>query len=215
MKKVRFIWQCFLISMCFMCLTGCGEDGKAKVYSEKSVDDTDVSKDKNYSSEQVSGDNEEIQTDGYVYVQLCGAVNTPGVYKLLSGTRVFEALEAAGGTTEEADTNAVNLARPVTDEMQIYIPTKEEASNSNGDYFWENTQDLTEGCTDSEEDSLININDAAREELMKLPGIGEAKADAIISYREENGGFSDISEIMNISGIKEAAFEKIKDLIKV
>ncbi len=143
---------------------------------------------------------QESETAGEVFVQVCGAVRTPGVYKVSSTLRVFQVIEAAGGATEQADINAVNMARPVADEMYIYIPTAGEVQE-NGGFDTGNNK--------------ININTATREELMTLKGIGEAKADAIIMYREETGGFTEISQIMNISGIKEAAFNKIKDSIAV
>ncbi|MCI8669094.1 MAG: ComEA family DNA-binding protein [Lachnospiraceae bacterium] len=160
-----------------------------------------------------SGQQEEMvgqvsETEGEVFVQVCGAVRTPGVYKVSSTLRVFQAIEAAGGVTEQADINAVNLARPVTDEMYIYIPTVAEVQENSG------VDDGTETFSEPG-NNKININTATREELMTLKGIGEAKADAIIMYREETGGFTEISQIMNISGIKEAAFNKIKDSIAV
>ncbi len=151
---------------------------------------------------------QESETAGEVFVQVCGAVRTPGVYKVSSTLRVFQVIEAAGGATEQADINAVNMARPVADEMYIYIPTAGDVQETGG--FDTGTDTFSKTGNNK-----ININTATREELMTLKGIGEAKADAIIMYREETGGFTEISQIMNISGIKEAAFNKIKDSIAV
>ena len=151
---------------------------------------------------------QESETAGEVFVQVCGAVRTPGVYKVSSTLRVFQVIEAAGGATEQADINAVNMARPVADEMYIYIPTAGEVQENGG--FDTGTETFSKTGNNK-----ININTATREELMTLKGIGEAKADAIIMYREETGGFTEISQIMNISGIKEAAFNKRKDSIAV
>ena len=211
MKIKDYIFKLLLVAGIIALCTSCGKKDDVKVYNDVSEENNyeeDGSADKTDARE--SGINVDGSTDASldeVYVQLCGAVNSPGVYKLKSGTRVFEAIEAAGGVTEEADTNAVNLARPVTDEMQIYVPTKEEVSLSEEDYYWQDSEET--------KDSLVNINKATKKELMELPGIGESKAEAIINYRDEIGAFDDISQIMNISGIKNAAFDKIKDLIKV
>lgn len=232
-KKVN---KLMLMIICLFMLSGCNGKNNVKVYSDKadaiSEDDAFSKNDSNKASGQQESESEsESAQNKEVYVQLCGAVKSPGVYKISSASRVFEAIELAGGATEEADVDSVNLARPVADEMRIYVPTKEEVENSNGDYFWEYNDKTFEneasdnaasynensanGDSYGKDDELININEATKEKLMELPGIGEAKAEAIISYREENGGFNDISDIMNISGIKEAAFDKIKDLIKI
>ena len=134
-----------------------------------------------------------------VYIYVCGAVNAPGVYALPSDSRIFEAVSLAGGLTEEADTAVVNQAEAVTDGMMIRIPAIGEA--------------IAETAAPS--DGRINLNTATAEELMTLPGIGSSKAESIIAYREEHGAFSDISELMQIPGIKEGVFSKIKEKIKV
>lgn len=202
-------------------ITGCGSAGSDKVYIN-TQETHSVSRGFNESSE-VTGSREDKESegvypadDGYVYVQVCGAVNQPGVYKVSSTLRVFEVIDMAGGVTEEADTNVINMAKPVIDEMKLYIPAKDEVSAGNyEDSGYELYAEEPEDTGSEEEDGLVNINEAGEEELMTLPGIGETRAGAIIAYREENGAFTDISEIMNISGIKQAAFDKIKDLIKV
>lgn len=137
----------------------------------------------------------------YIYIQLCGAVENEGVYKVAIGTRVFEAIEKAGGLSPDAAIEAVNQAREVKDGEQIYFPTRNEVMT--GTYKKETMP------------SLININTASKEDLMTLPGIGEARALSIIQFREENNGFQCIEDIMRVSGIKEAMFEKIKTLITV
>ena len=184
-----------LMSMYVLC--SCSETDADVIYPEEHKEPGTVT----------SGWEQVSETEGEVFVQICGAVRTPGVYKVSSTLRVFQAIEAAGGVTEQADINSVNLARPVTDEMYIYIPAAGEVQENR------RPEDGTE--TFSTAGNKININTATREELMTLKGIGEAKADAIIMYREETGGFTEISQIMNISGIKEAAFNKIKDSISV
>ena len=135
---------------------------------------------------------------GQIYVYVCGAVNNPGVYCMPPDSRMFEAIEMAGGVREDAGTGHLELAREVVDGQRIYVPTNLEESLSV-------LENVTQG--------LININTATKEQLMMLPGIGEARADAIISYRNTKGGFNSIDELMNISGIKDAAFQKIKERI--
>lgn len=135
-----------------------------------------------------------------IYVHVCGQVNNPGVYELESGSRVFAAIEMAGGINEFADAASLNLAKEVKDGEQIYVPEIGEAEMSS---------------PSSVSDGLVNINTATAEELTSLPGIGQSRAKTIIDYRETNGDFSAIEDIMNVTGIKEASFAKIKDLIKV
>lgn len=150
-------------------------------------------------AELTNEDEDKVKEEKMIYVQLCGAVVNTGVYKVSEGTRVFEVIEMAGGLTEDAAVKAVNQAREANDGELIYFPTVTEVES--GEY------------TISGESSLIHINAATKEQLMSLPGIGESKALSIISYRESNNGFKNIEEIMNVSGIKESMYEKIKDLI--
>lgn len=143
-------------------------------------------------------------------VYVCGAVVNPGVYTLPSDARICDALEAAGGFTEEAAKEAVNLAELIRDAEQIRIPTAEEAESLQGDLAAEGGN-VSEGGTDGR----INLNTATREELMTIPGIGASKAESIVAYRMEQGDFADVRDIMKITGIKEGIFEKIKDRITV
>lgn len=140
-----------------------------------------------------------------VFVYVCGAVNAPGVYSMDSTSRVCDAVEMAGGMTADASAESVNQARLVVDGEQIYIPTEEEAAAGGGHPA------VSQGAAEKK----VNINTAGEEELMTLTGIGEAKASAIISYREKNGGFRSTEELMQIEGIKEGVFNKIKDDITV
>lgn len=155
------------------------------------------------------------------YVYVCGAVKEPGVYELEAGARIYEAVDAAGGLTEEADFSSVNQAEKVSDGQMVKILTKEEAEALGETPDSVETPDSGSGETavsgnaETEQDGRININLASAEELMTLPGIGRAKADSIISYRESSGGFSSIEEIMQVEGIKEGVFNRVKDSIKV
>ena len=133
-----------------------------------------------------------------IYVYVCGAVNVEGVYALPVGSRVYEAIEMAGGFREDAAASEMNQAEILEDATRLYIPSISEMMDH---------QEANDG--------KVNINKATREELMTLPGVGASKADSIIQYREKNGTFKTIEEIMQISGIKEGLFHKIKDYIKV
>ncbi len=138
------------------------------------------------------------ETQDSIFVFVCGAVVNAGVYELPVGSRVFEAVHMAGGFSENAATAQINQAEMLEDGIRLYIPTVDEMTEEQ-----------------SEDDGKVNINTAAKEELMTLPGVGEAKATLIVQYREEHGRFQMIEDIMNISGIKEGLFGKIKDYIKV
>ena len=149
------------------------------------------------------------QKKAFVYV--CGAVNDPGVYEVESDSRVFEAIALAGGVTAEAVPELIDQARVVTDGERIYVPNREEAENGGT----EGLGTEVTGISDGNEKGKININTAGKDELMELTGIGEAKAESILRYREEHGGFQSIEELMQIEGIKEGVFNKIKDDITI
>ena len=193
-----------------------------------------------------------------VVVHVCGCVEKPGVYTLTEDDRIVDAVNKAGGFTEEAAADYLNLANPLVDGCKIYVPSKDEvavnmspkdtmgadgttetaastsipsknavsvsvpskdAVSANRDYIElpvlsETKQEMT-AVTEDTGNALVNLNTASKEELMTLPGVGESKALKIITYREENGGFNAIEDIMNITGIKEKMFDKIKDHITV
>ena len=150
-----------------------------------------------------------------IFVDVCGAVVHPGVYTFPTESRVFEAVKAAGGYLPEAAGYCINQAQPLEDGQQIYVPTVEEAQQS-GPAAWEGgAQSRGVQNTSEQSGAKVNLNTADETELIGLTGIGEAKAKAILTYREENGAFSSIDEIMNVPGIKEGTYEKIKDEIAV
>ena len=162
-----------------------------------------------------------------IYVHVCGAVVNPSVYELPAGSRVYEAVQIAGGFTEDADESYVNQAQTLSDGVKLVIPTIEQTQamiteNAEVDLVGiVGEQDGVQGNSASMQDSAassddkININTASEEELCNIPGIGATRAAAIVAYRQEKGGFSAIEDIMNVSGIKEGTYEKIKDSIKV
>lgn len=139
-----------------------------------------------------------------LYVDLKGAIVNPGVYKLEDGKRVLDAIVLAGGFQTDADQTKINLAARVTDEMVIYIPTIGEVLLHDTDI-----------PINEVEDGKININTATSGELESLPGIGASKAASIITYREQNGSFKEIEDLIHVSGIGNKSFEKLKDKIKV
>ena len=144
-------------------------------------------------------------------VHVCGEVANPGIYELPAGSRIYEAVKAAGGFTENAEEESVNLASPIEDGVQIRIYSKDEAETlAAGAAPFDGFEASGEG-----KEPVVNLNTATKEELMTLSGIGESRAEDIIRYREENGGFQNIEDIMKVSGIKDAAFQKIKDRITV
>lgn len=151
------------------------------------------------------------ETKALCYVHICGAVNAPGVYELEEGSRVYQAVEAAGGFLPEADEGYLNLAALISDGMKITVLTREEAASAPA---WEGEIGGT-GQQEAAAPAKVNINTATQDQLMTLKGIGEARAADIIAYRQEHGPFRQIEDIMQVSGIKEAAFAKIKDDITV
>lgn len=179
-----------------------------------------------------AGNGTEINSTGetqpeMIYVDVCGAVANPGVFQLAVGSRVFQAIEAAGGYLPEAVQNCVNRAGVLTDGQQLYILTQEEmerqgldpaemAGASDGQMNGSAGTGQNAGLTvQAQQDNRININTADEAQLTTLTGIGATRAQAIISYRQENGPFAVIEDIMNVQGIKEGTFAKIKDKIVV
>lgn len=160
-------------------------------------------------------------------VHICGAVSAPGVYELPAGSRIIDAVEAGGGFLPEADEACCNLAEEIVDGCQIYIMTKTESCadgqtekkagiQTSPDSDMQTTdRNVRSNSAAALENGLVNLNTADVAALMTLPGIGESRAKAIISYREQHGAFAQIEDIMKISGIKQAAFSKIKDKITV
>lgn len=138
-----------------------------------------------------------------ICVYITGYVNCPGVYELSEGSRVKDVLVLAGGFSEDANIDSINLAREINDGEHIYVYGIDEE-----------TTPIFSG-EEASDNSRVNINTASKDALMTLPGVGESRADAIITYRDNYGGFNTIEDIMNVPGIKEASFEKLKDMITV
>ena len=204
----------FLIS-----LSGCG-DGGVTIHTYGS-EDTAVSAMEEASVQSAADqrpdvggapDTESARTDGseLLAVHVCGAVRTEGVYRLPKGSRVTDAVDMAGGFTDEAATDAVNLARLLTDGEKITIPTVREVEEGR---FTEGRSSGAE--SDESGDGKVDINHADAEGLTSLPGIGPSRAADIVAYRDKNGTFHKPEDLMNVPGIKEGTYQKLKDRVIV
>lgn len=139
-------------------------------------------------------------------VHIDGEIHHPGVYYVEDGTLLFELIEDAGGFTKDADTSPFNLAMRLAPHMKVFVPRIGDTVN----------QEPVQGHMSSERgDHKIDLNRATREEFETLPGVGPATADAIISYREKNGSFEKIEDLMLVPGIKEGRFARLKDHLTV
>ncbi len=155
------------------------------------------------SSAKDSLNDESDEDDGYIYTHITGEIKKPGVYKMKAGTRMDDLVKEAGGLTDEADIDQINLSEKLVDEERIIVPSKSGSSE--------------EGMTSTAIDTKtkkININKASLSELMTLPGVGEKTAQKFIDYREQKK-FKKIEDVMNIEGIGENKFKNIKEYISV
>ena len=177
---------------------------------------------------------EEVQ-ESLLTVHVCGAVRREGVYSLPAGSRIRDAVDAAGGFSGDADRSYLNLAMKIEDAWQIRVPTKEEAEalrleqgrsgsgtavpgaapGLSGTSGLQGAGTANDDAGTGNQEEKINLNTASKEQLMKIPGVGEAKAQRIIEYREQNGRFEAIEDLMKVPGIKDASFQKMKDYITV
>lgn len=216
MGKMRYRWEkLFALGMLLtLLLSGCKNtallydsmaESEEQTQEEDALSETPLPGDASESgsiSEGASLEGSGESSSSPVFVYVCGEVEKPGVYELQEGDRVVDAVEAAGGMTEEASDTWLNLAELISDGQKIEVPSREQA------------EELAK-VREEEESGLVNLNTASEEELMTLTGIGEAKAREILNYREEHGGFQKPEELMEIPGIKEGVFLKIKDQITV
>lgn len=151
-----------------------------------------------------------------IMVDISGEIITPGVVKLPEGSRIIDAITAAGGKTEDADLSKVNLAYILDDGVQLYIPRYNEKLEKEIVQTEPGVGIIQEGInTTSKKDSKVNINTANKEKLATLPGIGEGTAEKIIEYRSKTGKFNVIDEIKKIPGIGESKFKSLKDKITI
>lgn len=211
--------MCCAFVVCGTILTACGVQDKALVlFGEETVQadveeafsnlnveavaSTDFTMAGSSGAATENGSCSQAESAPTIVVFVCGAVQNPGVVELPEGSRAADALEAAGGLLADAQSDYVNLAVKLEDAQKLYFPTVEEAG-----LLIQEERNAASG--------LVNINTADKERLCTLPGIGETRAEAIIAYREKNGDFRSGEEIMQVSGIKQSAYDKLRDYITV
>ena len=166
-----------------------------------------VSKDSSSEKEVKKEEKDESPEQDLITVDVKGAVKSPGIYDLPVGSRVHDAVQKAGGLTEEADSKSLNLAQKVSDEALVYVPTKGEEAAS---------QQVASGTTPStSKDKKVNLNKASLEELKQVKGLGGKRAQDIIDHREANGKFKSVDELKKVSGIGAKNIEKLKDYVTV
>lgn len=228
-KKYKYVIS-FIIVLIIICLVVV----RNKMLKEKNIEFVTIENNDLVKGVDIDSENmkeEKIKAD------IKGQVLNPGVYELEKGSRVIDLINVSGGLTEMANTSLINLSKVLEDQMVVIIYSNEEVANSNvkeietvykiiekecvcpniknDSCINTELEDATSDNNSNEEDNkLININTASLEELMSLPSIGESKAKSIIEYREKNI-FNTIDDIMNVSGIGEALFEKIKEYITI
>ena len=210
---IKLLKSVLLCTLIVVCICACGKDTAAYIIS----DEKGSSEVEELHMQEVSTEHQQIEAESQetlLFVYVCGAVNTPGVYAFPEGSRVCDLFAAADGLTDEAATEYWNQARLLVDGEMLYVPTIEEAREREHSEFVDST-DLSHVADTSNLGEKVNLNTASLQQLMEIPGIGEAKARAIINYRDANGGFSTIEEVMNIEGIKEGVFSKMKEYIVV
>lgn len=209
-EKLKVHWQLLVIGGLVLALGGViwlMMGNSAEVEEGNSLDDLLAAQMDAAPEEEVEpAESKPVEPELFM-VDVKGEVHAPGVYELPTDGRVKDAIAMAEGLTDEANELAINFAQKVEDQMVIYVPHEDDDSG-----LPENT---TTGAGEASGATVININTASEQELMTLSGIGQAKAQQIIQYREENGLFDTPEDLMNVSGIGEKSFETLKDSIKV
>lgn len=190
-KKFKLFLSILAVTACI--LFGCEKKEKVSLSDLKPVEEEEA-----LPPENEQGTKETQDVTDLIVVHICGAVVNPGVYELPAGSRTYQAIQAADGFLEGARQDFLNQAAVLQDGIRLYVPTEEEAAEA----LWE-------------DEGLVNINTADEEELCTLTGIGSSKARSIIAYRTRNGNFQKTEDIMNVEGIKDGLFQKIKDSITV
>lgn len=208
---MKYIGKLCILILLAAGLCGCGR--KMQPYLTAEQENTAP-----FETEAAGADMDETQQDsgqkdsagGTLLIYVCGEVNSPGVYELPAGSRICDAVDAAGGMTDAAGREYWNLAEPLTDGQMICFPTEEEAKKRQ--------ESAGVDAADSSgimSDGRVNINTASLEQLMTIPGVGQTRGEAILAYRKEHGSFASAEDIINVSGIGNALYEKMKDYIAV
>lgn len=196
-----------------MATLGGESDGVAFERDATSVERADTGSEDASDDGDPSSDSKRASAASEVYVDVDGAVVTPGVYRLREGARVAQAIDAAGGLTPEADVAGLNRASKVTDGQKIHVPTVGEQQASIAEAGVDGGAFASSGVSGAT--GLVNINTANAAELQTLSGVGPSMAQSIIDERTQNGPFTSIEDLMRVSGIGEKKFAKIKDCICV
>ena len=207
-REIRLGLLCIMVCMVFF---GCGSSSVSYFEEESSSNKVIDSEEKNLEDETQM--QEKVEVTDTIFVFVCGCVQSPGVYELQMNARIFDAIDAAGGMTEQACTEYWNLAQCLEDGQKIYVPSRDEIHQESVAKL--SSIDVENVSGVEETDGKVNINTASKEQLMQLPGVGESRAEGIITYRTEHGNFSSIEEIKNVSGIGDAIFSRMKDKITV
>lgn len=226
MEKISYYKKYLILVFCLLLLAA-STIAFFKLNNEKTeVEDNLVA-----NNEIITKDVNEVakQEEVKLYFDIKGSVKKPGVYEFTQGDKIIDAINKAGGLTKNATTNNLNLSKKLTNEMVIYVFSKNELTTTKA---YEQVSNVSEckcetievnNCVDknttnesnNNETTKININTDNKEKLMTLNGIGSSKADAIIEYRTKNGNFKTTEDIMNVSGISKTIYDKIKDTITV
>lgn len=219
-KKSRDAVLCSVIffCVCFALISCKARENHSISLSEETVTegvsegDSAVLQDSGHAIGQDSTSKSGESSDDVIFIYVTGQVKNPGVYEVSADARVYSVIELAGGFTSKASRESMNLAEKLSDGQHIHVISKSQYKKMVQDA---GSDTIGQSTKDKNADTLVDINKATEEELMQLPGIGESKAQAIISYRQDCGSFQTIEDIMLVPGIKEGAYEKIKLLIKV
>ena len=198
-KIIRILLLSRCMILCVGILSGCDQEEDVDFFSESVTEQQEP-------EAAVAESPEDIPETGEILVYICGAVKEPGVIALPEGSRMNDAVLAAGGFSEDAAVTGVNLAAKLQDEQMIVILTEEE---------WKVREEAADEDISGKGDSTVNLNTADVSDLCSLPGIGESKAREIITYREKNGAFRKKEDVMQVTGIKENLYRRICDLISV
>lgn len=204
-------------------------DTKESIANEEDINDTNEDGDILGEDSEKTENDESRETKGTsrigiakeekkIKVYVVGEVNSPGVVSLKEKARIVDAIDAAGGKTENADLTKINLAYILEDGVQIYVPKIGEKANEKESYITDEAGEgvITDELVSTEKKaSKVNINTANSEKLQTIPGVGQATAEKIIKYRNEKGKFQKAEDIKNVEGIGDSKYEKMKDYIDV
>ena len=209
MKLNIFLFMIFMMTAVYGCgRSVTGDDSAVELDLSEAGDDELSVVDASETTQSVEDDKEKMRT---IIVYICGCVVSPGVYELPEGSRLYELLDRCQGLRDDAAKDVLNLAMPIADGERIYVPSADEVKAS---MSAEGSYDPAYE-TGAADDDRININTADEALLQTINGIGASRAADIVAYREANGPFASLEDIMKVSGIKEGLYSKIKDRIRI